>query len=83
MEELVEALTSIRGEYVDIYTQHKLFGDQHLKMNFIPYIENGFGFCCKSQNIYIPNEELAVWVCGKNQITIKSKDMKIEIIKGD
>ena len=71
---------NMEGKTVWIHTKHRLWGENYYKMVFAPYTEKGYGFYCRGQNIYVPNEELAVWVRGKDNVTLKSKDMEINIL---
>ena len=80
MIELKEALEKIKGKYVDIYTRHRLFGVQHIQMNFDPEINLGYGFRCKGQSIYIRENELIDYLIVDNRIIIDGENIEIKII---
>lgn len=83
MREIIEALMEISGEYVEIYTEHKLFGKQHVQMEFAPETEIGLGFRCKGQAIYIDKNDVIDYYVGDKEIGIKGTMMciKIRIVK--
>lgn len=83
MRQLIEALKKIKGENVNIYTEHKLFGKQHLKIKFVPETEMGFGFHCKDQVIYIDKGEIVDYYIGNDRIVINGMMMCMNIIKTD
>lgn len=79
MRQIIEALKKMQGKDVNIYTEHKLFGKQHLQMNLKPETEMGLGFCCKGQAIYIDHNEVTDWYADGHQVIINSNLMKITI----
>lgn len=81
MRQIIEALTEISGKYVDIYTEHKIFGQQHLQMEFVPEVELGLGFRCKGQAIYIDTDDVIDYCIGDKEIIIKGKLMSIKIVR--
>lgn len=84
MVNLKEALEQMRGEYVDIYTKHRLFDDQHIRMKFDPETEIGFGFHCKGQTIYIRDDDIIeyeIQYSSDCKVIINGNDMTIKIIK--
>ena len=81
MRQLIEALREIKGQNVNIYTEHKLFGKQHLKMKLEPEIEIGLGFHYKDQVIYIDKNEMVDYYIDDNKIVINGTMMCISIIK--
>ena len=76
-----QALNELKGKFVDIYTGHILFGDQHLQMQFDPETELGFGFRCRGQAIYIKEDEIVNCYAEEKEIFIESKLMYIKIVK--
>ena len=80
MRQLIEALKKIQGRQVDIYTEHKLFGSQHIQMAFEPETEIGFGLRFKEQIIYIDKDKVRDWCVEDSQIRINSDLMQIIII---
>lgn len=83
MRQLIEALSEIKGQDVNIYTEHKIFGVQHLKVKFEPEIEVGFGFHYKEQVIYIGYDEIIDYSIREEKIIINGDMMKISIIKNN
>lgn len=81
MRQLIEALREIEGQNVNIYTEHKLFGKQHLKMKFKPETEIGFGFHYKKQIIYIDKNEIVDYHIDNDKVVINGTMMCINIIK--
>ena len=81
MRQIVEALTKLQGENVDIYTDHKLFGKQHMQMKFKPETEIGIGFHYKEQIIYIDNDDIVDYYIENNKIIINGQVMHISITK--
>lgn len=80
MRQLSEALKKIKDKQVDIYTEHKLFGAQHIQGVFEPETEIGFGFRFKEQIIYIDKDKVVDWCVEDSQIRINSDLMQIIII---
>ena len=80
MRQIIEALQGIKGKDVNIYTDHILFGKQHIKMEFDPEIEIGVGFRCKGQSIYINKDEIVDYCIEKKKIVIRGAMMHIMII---
>lgn len=81
MGQIIEALKGLRGKNVNIYTDHKLFGKQHIQMKFEPETEIGLGFRCKEQVIYINNNDIINYCIEGNKIIINGKLMRISIIE--
>ncbi len=81
MGQLIEALKNMKGENVDIHTRHKLFGNQHIQMNFVPETEIGFGFHCNGQSIYIKKNDVVDCCIEKCKVIIIGNDFEIEITK--
>lgn len=81
MKKIIEALQEIKGTNVNIYTEHKLFGKQHIKMQFEPETEIGLGFHCRDQVVYIDHEDVVDYCIEDKSIIINGKMMKITIIK--
>ena len=79
MMELKEVLEKMKGEYVNIYTRHRLFGTQHIRMRFDPEIELGYGFRCKGQSIYIRENELVDYLIIDNRVIIIGENIEINI----
>lgn len=48
MRQIFEALRETKDKMVDIYTEHKLFGKQHIQTKFVPETEAGWGLDRKS-----------------------------------
>lgn len=66
---------------VDIHTEHKLFGKQHIQMKFVPETEIGLGFRCNEQIIYIDNDNLVDYYVENDKVIINGKMMSIKIVK--
>ena len=81
MRQLIKALKEIEGANVDIHTEHKLFGKQHIQMKFVPETEIGLGFRCKEQIIYIDNDNLVDYYVENDKAIINGKMMSIKIVK--
>jgi hypothetical protein len=81
MRQLIDALREIQGQDVNIYTKHKLFGDQRLRTKFKPEIEMGIGFHYKEQAIYIDKSEIVDYCIEDDKIVINGEMMSMAIIK--
>ena len=81
MRQLIKALKEIEGANVDIYTEHKLFGKQHIQMKFVPEIEIGLGFRCREQIIYIDNDDFVDYYVENDKVIINGEMMSIKIVK--
>lgn len=81
MRQVIEALKETTGANVNIYTEHVLFGKQHIKIKFQPETEIGLGFYCKDQIIYIDHNDVVGYDITNNKIVINGKMMHIIIIK--
>lgn len=79
MIKLKEALEEMRGKCVDIYTKHRLWGNQHIQMEFDPEIKFGYGFRCGGQAIYICDNDVIDYNVAKDKISISGKNMEIDI----
>lgn len=80
MRQLIDALKEIEGENVNIYTEHKLFGKQHIQMKFVPETEVGWGFRVRGQAIYIDKDDVVSYDINNGKVEIKGKMMTIKII---
>lgn len=80
MREIIEALNKLKGKAVDIYTEHKLFGKQHIQMDLEPETEIGLGFRCRDQVIYIDTDDVVDYCVGDNKITINGSRMSISVV---
>lgn len=80
MRQLIDALKEIEGENTDIYTNHKLFGGQHIQMKFVPEIEAGWGFRVHGQAIYIDKDDVVSYEVDDGRIIINGNRMTIKII---
>ena len=81
MGQIIEALKNIKGEYVDVYIEHKLFGNQHVKVKLEPEVEKGLGFRCKDQVIYVKNNDIISCYVELDKIIINGSVMSITIVK--
>lgn len=81
MRQIVEALESIKGKNVNIYTKHKLFGKQHIQMIFEPETEVGFGFHVRDQVIYIKKDDVTSYEINNEHIVINGSMMSIKIVQ--
>lgn len=79
MIELKETLEEMRGKYVDIYTEHKFFGSQHIKMKFEPETKIGYGFHCGEQIIYIRDNEVVSYIIKEHGVNINGRNTIINI----
>ena len=80
MRQLIDALKEIEGENTDIYTNHKLFGGQHIQMKFVPETEAGWGFRVHGQAIYIDKDDVVSYEVDDGRIVINGNRMTIKII---
>lgn len=83
MREIIRALNGFKGETVDIYTDHKLFGKQHIVMDFDPETDAGLGFRCKGQAIYVDNGDIDSCCADSKVIVIVGSVMSIVVVKRD
>ena len=81
MRQIIDALKDLKGKYVDVYIEHKIFGNQHIKVEFDPEIEKGLGFRCKDQVIYVDKGEYVNGYVKDDIIFINGTLMSITIIK--
>lgn len=81
MRQIIEALKNFKGKNVNIYTEHKLFGKQHLQMRFKPETEIGFGFHVCGQIIYIDKNDIISYELDDKNIIINSNMMNIKIVQ--
>lgn len=80
MRQILEALREAKDKNVDIYTEHKLFGKQHIQMKFVPEIEAGWGFRVRGQAIYIDKDDVVSYDVNNGKVEINGKMMCIKII---
>lgn len=80
MRKLIDVLKETEGKEVNIYTNHKLFGKQHIQMKLVPETEIGFGFRARGQAIYIDKDDIVGYVVRNGEIIINGKMMTIKII---
>lgn len=80
MRQLIDALRETQGQDVNIYTKHKLFGDQHLRIKFKPEVEVGIGFHYKEQAIYIDSSEIVDYRIENDKIVINGEMMSMTIV---
>lgn len=80
MREIIEALNILNGKDVNIYTKHKLFGEQHIVMKFVPETAVGVGFRCKDQIIYIDADDVVSCQVENGQVIINGNMMQIIIV---
>lgn len=80
LRQLINMLKEIKGETVDIYTDHKLFGKQHIQMKFVPETEAGWGFRVRGQAIYIDKDNVVSYNVGNGKVEINGKMMSIKIV---
>lgn len=79
MKQIIEALNNLRDRNVNIYTNHRLYGKQHIKIKFEPETKNGLGFRCREQIIYINAGDVVSYYIQDNKIIINGKMMSITI----
>lgn len=79
MREIIEILVKLKGKDVDIHTDHKFFGKQHIQMKFIPETEIGIGFRYKEQIIYIDKDDVVDCCIEHDKIIINGSVMRISI----
>lgn len=80
MRQILEALKEMKDQNVDIYTEHKLFGKQHIQMKFVPETEVGWGFRVRGQAIYIDKDNVVSYDVNNRKVEINGKMMNIKII---
>lgn len=78
IKELIEAMETVKGDGAEISIVHKLYGDQKLKCDFFPIINDKIGFNIKGQEIYIKRDKIEK-VCLKNGICFADDVMEIKI----
>ena len=81
MRQIIKVLKAIKGKYVNVYTNHKLFGKQHLQMVFEPETEVGFGFHFRDQIIYIEKDDMVSYEINNEHIVINGSMMSIKIVQ--
>ena len=81
MRQLIDALNGLKGKYVNIFTEHKLFGGQHIRMQFEPETEIGLGFRCRGQVIYINKNDISGWNVLRGEIVLRGSMMSIRIVE--
>ena len=81
MRQIIKALNDIKGKDVNIYTNHKIFGKQHIKMEFEPETEIGVGFRCRDQVIYMDNNEIVDFSIEDGKVIINGEMMSIIIVE--
>lgn len=80
MRQLIDALKGIEGANVNIHTEHKLFGKQHIQMKFVPETEAGWGFRVRGQAIYIDKDDVVSYDVNNGKVEINGKMMCIKIV---
>lgn len=80
MRQLIDALKEIEGKNTDVYTEHKLFGGQHIQMKFVPETEAGWGFRVRGQAIYIDKDDVVSYEVDDRRVVINGNMMTIKII---
>ena len=75
---LIEAMSKIKGEDAEISIFHKLYGEQKLRCNFFPIINEKIGFNIKGQEIYIDRDKIEK-IYLDNGICFADDVMTIEI----
>lgn len=80
MRQIFEALRETKDKMVDIYTEHKLFGKQHIQTKFVPETEAGWGFRVRGQAIYIDKDDVVSYDVSNRKVEIQGKMMKIKIV---
>ena len=80
MRQIFEALRETKDKMVDIYTEHKLFGKQHIQMKFVPETEAGWGFRVRGQAIYIDKDDVVSYDVSNRKVEIQGKMMRIKIV---
>ena len=80
MRQIFEALRETKDKMVDIYTEHKLFGKQHIQMKFVPETEAGWGFRVRGQAIYIDKDDVVSYDVSNRKVEIQGKMMIIKIV---
>ena len=81
MREIIEALNGLKGKQVDIYTEHLLYGKQHIEMAFEPEVCPGLGFKCGEQAIYVKHDEIIYGYATENEVYIGGELMSVKIVK--
>lgn len=80
MGQILEALRETKDKNVNIYTEHKFFGKQHIQMKFVPETEAGWGFRVYGQAIYIDKDDVVSYEVDDGRIVINGNRMTIKII---
>ena len=78
IRELVKAMEKIKGEDAEISIFHKLYGEQKLRCDFSPIINEKIGFNIKGQEIYINKDEIEK-ISLENDICFADDVMEIQI----
>lgn len=58
IKELIEAMYEVKGEDAEISIFHKLYGEQKLRCEFNPILDERIGFNIKGQCIYIDKNKI-------------------------
>ena len=78
MIELLEVLKKMKGTDATVSIHHKLYGDQKLRCDINPIIDDRIGLCVKGQEIYIHIKEVENFDV-KDGIFFADNIMSIEI----
>lgn len=78
IKELIKAMEMAKGDGAEISIVHKLYGDQKLKCDFFPIINDKIGFNIKGQEIYIKKEKIEK-ICLTKGICFADDVMEIRI----
>lgn len=78
IKQLIKAMESIQGDGAEISIVHKLYGEQKLRCQFTPIINERIGFNIKGQEIYIEKDKINK-ICLENDIWFADDVMEIKI----
>lgn len=65
IQELIKAMQGVKMEDAEICIFHKLYGEQKLRCEFFPIVDDRIGFTIKGQDIYIEKDKINKIQLGK------------------
>ena len=65
IQELIKAMQGVKKEDAEICIFHKLYGEQKLRCEFFPIVDDHIGFTIKGQDIYIEKDKINKIQLGK------------------
>lgn len=78
IQELIKVMQGVKKEDAEICIFHKLYGEQKLRCEFFPIVDDRIGFTIKGQDIYIEKDKINKIQLGK-EICFSDDVMEIMI----